>query len=681
MIDIHKTENWVIVLEDDFSLYKPGVFSEECTAFREVHYPEKQIDQGNWEEYSTHHMWKKSNYNSNPPTWKIAEHNAGHVLKQTCNNLLNRTNWKHHIKKLLAPSRIPILLAYPMMVAGNSSWKDICFCCNVKIFAYEDYAGIVFGVMNGLDHYVFCLKKNKVYLLYRKHNELSVIDSKKFSYDIDKFYTMKVICHKGVIQCFIDDREIFNQAGRNVQGKIGVMANIPADFMAVRVLMEPAAHQDFLTLQEQLKQKRAALPKKIPQMKLMKKFTMPNICSGRMIRYGDLTGNGKIDILFAQGNVPTSNYNTIDCLTAVDIEGNIIFQTGTPGTDKHCYFTDLPFQIYDIDADGNNEIICARNFCLEILDGKTGAVKASVPTPSSMPSENKYPQTQGDAIYICNLSGRENDPAILLKNRYSKVWAYNNKLELLWEYESEREMGHFFYSADIDNTGRDHVLLGYSLLDANGNKRWELPLSDHADAVALFRRNGKDAYQILIAASDEGIIFADLDGRIQKQLRIGHMQTITVARLIPGSPDYQIATNTYWGHPGIIYIMDLDGNIIHSFQPSVMGSPIQPVNWLGNGYEFILLSAAPDETGGLYDGMGEQVVGFPDDGHPTLCYDAVDLDNDGIDELICWDHENVWIYECEKKPDPSSVVIPTRLPPLHNLSNYRANISITGGNE
>jgi len=57
------------------------------------------------------------------------------------------------------------------------------------------------------------------------------------------------------------------------------------------------------------------------------------------------------------------------------------------------------------------------------------------------------------------------------------------------------------------------------------------------------------------------------------------------------------------------------------------------VNWRGDGQEFILLSGNPRE-GGMIDGHLRRVVMFPDDGHPDLAANALDLTGDTRDEIV-----------------------------------------------
>ena len=77
----------------------------------------------------------------------------------------------------------------------------------------------------------------------------------------------------------------------------------------------------------------------------------------------------------------------------------------------------------------------------------------------------------------------------------------------------------------------------------------------------------------------------------------------------------------FWKNPGIVTLFDADGNILAQDEPIHTGSPMLPVNWRGDGQEFVLLSGNIRE-GGMIDGQMRRVVMFPDDGHPDLAADV-----------------------------------------------------------
>jgi hypothetical protein len=104
-----------------------------------------------------------------------------------------------------------------------------------------------------------------------------------------------------------------------------------------------------------------------------------------------------------------------------------------------------------------------------------------------------------------------------------------------------------------------------------------------------------------------------------------------------------------------------------------------PVNWRGDGQEFILLSGNVRE-GGMIDGKVRRVVMFPDDGHPDLCASVMNLMGDARDEIILWDQEEVWIYTQDNAFEGERIYTPTRNPP-YNESNYRVSVSWPGWEE
>ena len=132
----------------------------------------------------------------------------------------------------------------------------------------------------------------------------------------------------------------------------------------------------------------------------------------------------------------------------------------------------------------------------------------------------------------------------------------------------------------------------------------------------------------------------------------------------------------FWNNPGIVTILDLEGNTLAKVEPLHMGSPLLPVNWTGDGQELIFLNADPRE-GGLLDGWGRRVAMFPDDGHPVLCGTVLNVTGDERDEIVVWDQSRMWIYT-QDRPFTGKRIYAPRRNPDYNESNYRTNVSLPG---
>jgi len=50
---------------------------------------------------------------------------------------------------------------------------------------------------------------------------------------------------------------------------------------------------------------------------------------------------------------------------------------------------------------------------------------------------------------------------ILIKDRYSRVWVYDQNLNLLWSFH-KGITGHFPYTIDIDGDGKEEMFIGYA---------------------------------------------------------------------------------------------------------------------------------------------------------------------------------------------------------------------------
>jgi len=182
------------------------------------------------------------------------------------------------------------------------------------------------------------------------------------------------------------------------------------------------------------------------------------------VRFGDLDGDGRIDMLIAQNipHVKGDGFDAISCLTAVNLDGKVLWQIGRPDPRNGLLTNDTPFQIHDIDGHGHNEVVLIKDFKLQVLDGRTGEVKRWAWMPAAPPAkERPYELVSGDSIAFVNLSGNKGRHEILVKDRYEHFWIFNNRLELLWK--GDGQTGHYPYPVDIDGDGRDEISIGYSL--------------------------------------------------------------------------------------------------------------------------------------------------------------------------------------------------------------------------
>ena len=81
------------------------------------------------------------------------------------------------------------------------------------------------------------------------------------------------------------------------------------------------------------------------------------------------------------------------------------------------------------------------------------AVKTVTPWPSS----------------ISLATGRRHE--ILVKDRYTDFWIFNNELELLWR--AQGQTGHFPTRCDLTASGRDQMVIGYAMWDRTGKQALE----------------------------------------------------------------------------------------------------------------------------------------------------------------------------------------------------------------
>ncbi len=362
------------------------------------------------------------------------------------------------------------------------------------------------------------------------------------------------------------------------------------------------------------------------------------------LRLGDLDGDGRLDIVVAQ-----NRSQDITCLTALDVTGRRLWQIGRADAAAYRAGSDVPVQVYDIDADGQAEIVYIAGGKLKIADGKTGEQEREVALPTAKAN---------DCITIANFSGRGRPQDLVIKTRYNQVWALDADLNVLWTHEGNT--GHYPWPYDFDGDGRDELACGFALLDHDGQKLWEAPLPGHADAVAVGEVDGDPGNGAEIAlACCGGNVFALLgrDGTIRWRHPCGHSQHVVVGDFRPDLAGKEVAAldrgndRSAKGEDAIL-LYSCDGKQLWREDRSDVGpnrwlTMISTVNnWDGREADLILAyrrggSICPT----LYDGHGRAVAEFPFP-HPERQHFVQhgDIFGDSREEVVVWNENWIYVY-------------------------------------
>jgi hypothetical protein len=488
------------------------------------------------------------------------------------------------------------------------------------------------------------------------------------------------------MRCSIDGKLLIEASDNELlKGRAGIAANMPARFTDFRVT---AGDETQAAIQKRIDARELELAKlrqANPQPKLWKRFQTPIYGAGRNVRFGDLDGDGQIDMLIAQ-NLPKVRgdaFDHISALTAVNLDGEVLWQVGRPDPRNGLLTNDTPFQIHDIDADGRNEVVLAKDYKIQILDGRTGKVEkwAWMPAAPAANSERPYEINNGDSIAFFDLSGKGRRGEILIKDRYRSFWLFDEDLKQIGT--GSGQTGHYPFPYDLTGDGKDEIIIGFSARDAKGQPLWsqDQELHDHTDAISAgnYTADPNAPPRVYSCGSDEGFLVFSKEGEILRHVRLGHAQTQSVGQYRPETKELEIMIANFWRNTGIVTLLNPDGEILQQEELIPGSSHLQPVNWRGDGTEFALLNANAID-GGMVDGNLRKVVTFPNDGHPDLAYMVINVTGDARDEIIVWDQEQVWIYTQDRPFEGEKIYAPQRNP-TYNDSNYRSTVSLPAWND
>ncbi len=647
--------NYETVFEDGFVRMQRGPVSSDLGAQTEYQYMAEARPHGDWAVGA----FRSGDFQA---AWSLREDSIGRYINQQYG--YKDTYW------------------YPMIVAGDSLWRNYRLEARFLSDAPDKRCGMVFRYRNNRNYYFWGIEKGKAVLkkvkdaeAFRELHEETLAET-PFDVPQGRMLNAWVEVDGDRIKAGFEDGPGVEATDATFRkGKIAFLTAAPSRLYGVKVLMTPANNRQF----EQEKQQYAAEEKQLqaanPKLTVWKKLNTRGFGCGRNLRFGDLNNDGQPDVLIGQvvNHGPKDQYSELSCLTAMTFDGKMLWRTGTPDVWKVQQTCDVAFQIHDVNNDGKTEVIYTMNREIVMADGATGKILRRQPTPVSSRTEERI---LGDCLFFCDLSGAGYDGDMIIKDRYWHVWAYNRDWKLLWD--ADCNTGHYPYAKDIDGDGRDELMAGYTLFRHDGKALWskDKELLDHADGVAIvdFKNDGK--FRILIASSDEGTIFMDTDGKMLHHHYLGHIQNPAVANFRDDLPGLETVSINFWGNQGILHYYDADGAVYHDFEPNHYGSMCLPLNWTGRSEEYFVHNPNVEE-GGVYDGRGRKVLQFPDDGHPDMCNAVLDITGDCRDEIVVWDPYEIWVYTQSDSPLKTKLYKPVRNP-LYNYSNYQASVSLPG---
>jgi hypothetical protein len=655
-----------VLMHDSFESLRPGPIAEAVSGpFREMHSQPASPDDnlGGWSR-------RVGNWFLREPLWQLIETPQGRFIE----SLATATVYDN-----------------VSLAKGDYDWQDIAVEATVTLLppgeGWGGPAGLMFRFQDTQHHYAAVVDEDGLAkILLRTDQSWDSLAAAPVPVKLGEPCTIRAEAAGPHLKATIAGVELIVDNGSLTHGCVGFVAARPSRFGPIKVTALPGERE---RLEEQKRRWQTTLlakQRRHGRPVVWRKYDTKGFGTGRRIRLGDLDGDGQIDFLLVQ--IGSQKDKGIRCLTALSSRGQVLWQKGTPQPAPAVEASgDGPCQIHDIDGDGRNEVVCVWDDQLTVLDGATGATKYQAPLPAMQPLpdllkqnilhwgagyNDEGPTVVPTTIAFADLKGRGARRDVLLCDPYHTMVAMDSRFIELWRTVNSH--GHFPLPYDFDGDGRDDVLVGYRRVGPDGKTLGRVNLQDHQDAIYCgpLDAEGRGPVKILMAAGEDGLLTLTPDYDIRQRV-MGHVQRLSVGRFRDDLPGLCIATVLFHGNPGIVSFFDPTVKKVWTKDFPVVGATLQPVNWDGTGIELMLLSAIrPSQgyPGGLLDGYGDLVVPLCDDAGPGFCAFAHDFDNDGLDELMLWDHDRIWIYHNEKDPPQGLRYRPTR-PPLYNMSNFQ----------
>jgi hypothetical protein len=368
-----------------------------------------------------------------------------------------------------------------------------------------------------------------------------------------------------------------------------------------------------------------------------------------IMKAADIDGDGRIEFVFYQGpgmlsasmfqpGAPggygkhtTAEDQALNCMTAIDIDGHIRWQSGEP------WKRDIPFRTHgghdmllaeDINGDGCAELIGLRGNQLQLISGKTGR-----PIKAITLDNDGYSQL------VAIKSGKRNQQHILVRPIGDGLdghphgcpnLLYDCNLEQVWGRHDFTRAGHEPKGYDVDGDGRDELLIGLDCVNPDGTVRWTIMAPDlpaatpsyllgHDDRRTVIDIDGDGQPEQILALENFGVLVSDLKGNILWRKAVpNHCGEARVGKFLADVPGLQILINNErFGLPhdpalAGSELLDCRGNVIQTFAEDIYAKTIPWKTAVGPEAMLAAYHGAqvPDSRPFIMDGLGRVMAVF-----------------------------------------------------------------------
>jgi hypothetical protein len=378
---------------------------------------------------------------------------------------------------------------------------------------------------------------------------------------------------------------------------------------------------------------------KAPVLKAWKSVRLDREYGGYWVVTGDVDGDGEVDVVSAR-NVDINDVHYTSAAVAQRLDGSVIWQWGNPKIGRRKLHHDVACQIHDWDGDGNKEVIvCTKGYIVEI-DGTTGQERRRI----------RIAADASDCVVFADLSGRKRATDVLVKTRYTQIWAYDYSGKLLWtsEMPGGSRTAHQPVPIDIDNDGKDEIMAGYAMLNSDGSVRWKFQSNkvdqeiSHLDCVRVLRKGAmpKDWRLVLTCCAANNVACVDGNGKVLWEVPGRHFESIQVGRIFPHLKGPQILVDIdhqpFGQSP--VWVLDAQGNRLGEIMSDYCRHH-ELLDWTGDGYDEIILAKAR----GVFNRRGRRIATFDTDGSGGTVL-LGDMTGDGKSDVTLTNIEKLVVY-------------------------------------